>query len=209
MFRRARHNAGLSLVELLLVLALLSIFAALLLPSSAPNQVEQLQAAAQVTAADLAYTRSLAVAGGSTYRVSFDVDQNRYTIAHSGTNALLDALPAFPYDQSGNGATQRVVSLAQLPWLATPPRLVTVRTAGATPATVSSLEFGPLGATTQSDPTHVWLGAGSGAAARYLAVQVNPATGIVSIGSLQANHPDPAAQTNSAATVPTTPPDVP
>jgi hypothetical protein len=45
------------------------------------------------------------------------------------------------------------------------------------------VEFGPLGETTRTEYTFVWLSAGRGAAKRYIFLYVNPVTGLTTIGS--------------------------
>jgi hypothetical protein len=57
--------------------------------------------------------------------------------------------------------------------------------------TQTSLEFNPLGATTTAAETTIWLTAGSGAAQRYLAVKVNPVTGLATRQAPTATAPPP------------------
>ena len=52
---RPRHRGGFSLLELLIVVALMSIIASIALPSAAPSIGVQLSSAAEVVAGDLAY----------------------------------------------------------------------------------------------------------------------------------------------------------
>jgi hypothetical protein len=69
----------------------------------------------------------------------------------------------------------------------------------ASPVHVSSVDFGPLGQTTRSEETVVWLAAGAGSTARYVGVHINPATGLVTVGTLSAENPDPSAASAGGA----------
>src|SRR5688572_17514905 len=102
---------GYSLVEILIVVAVLGIMAAAAVPAFGPNTAAQLDSAAQVVAADLAQFRQLAVAHNSKYRLTFETDQNRYYLEHSGTNSALTALPPTIYSNSANTATRQYFDL--------------------------------------------------------------------------------------------------
>ena len=58
-----------------------------------------------------------------------------------------------------------------------------------TPTTVTTIEFAPLGATTATADTVVWLQCGDGDNLRYLSVRVNAVTGLAQIGDLDASGP--------------------
>jgi Tfp pilus assembly protein FimT len=188
---RARQT-GFSVVELLLVLALVGLLTALVLPGADPAAHEQLDAASQALAADLALARSLAVSNGSSYRVSFDVPQNQYTIEHTGGNAQLLILPASPFHRRNASHTQLICALSDLPGLGGTPRLVLAHAGSDAAQALTHVEFGPLGATTQTDDTRVWLAVGAGGGARYQDVRVQAATGMASVGQMQAASPSPA-----------------
>ncbi len=202
-----RVRAGFSLIELLLVLSVMAILSALLLPSAAPAVREQLYAAAEVLAGDVAYARTLAVTNGSSYRLAFDCSQSRYVLEHSGTDATLDVLPSTPFRAADDPATQQIVELSELPQLSrSGVRLAAVGTMGTLPQPATELEFGPLGATIEADATVIWLTAGAGDAQRFLKIRVDPITGLTWVGSFQSSGPPDAIVVTSPPAPPPLPP---
>ncbi len=176
-----RH--GFTLIELLIVISIMAILGAIVLPSATPAVSQRLQAAAQVLASDLGYVRSLAVSNGSTYRVTIDSGNNRYVIEHSGTNASLDTLPPGPFWAASDPSTQHIVDLDSLPMLSRGGiQLAGVATSMGT--LIGEVEFGPLGATTESDETKIWFTAGTGSEQRSIAVLVNPVTGLATVDQM-------------------------
>jgi prepilin-type N-terminal cleavage/methylation domain-containing protein len=188
-----RQSAGFSLIELLMVIVVLGILAGLVLPRSNPSLYDQLRAAAQILRTDLAYRRSLAVTNSSSYRIRFDTTGNRYVLAHSGNKAALDVLPDSPFRDPDDPATEHVVELDRLPHVGCGVRIVTAATSGVVTERVSDVEFGPLGATTRSSPTVVWLAAGHGGDTRYLSLTINPVTGLTEVEYRATEGPPPAA----------------
>jgi Tfp pilus assembly protein FimT len=165
--------------------AILSILAAVLIPQLSGDVPERLRAAAQVVVSDLDCARALAVANNSKYTITFDAANNRYWLRHSGTNSLLDTLPRSPFSQVSDAADQQTTSLAQLPLPEPGVRLAaTVRMSG-TVQTAGSVEFTPLGGTTDPNQTVVWLACASGQAQRFLPIEINPATGLTTTGAIQ------------------------
>ncbi len=191
------RSQGLTLLELLVVVMIVAILAAVALPDAAPPLHEQLRATAQIVATDLAYARSLAVANGSKYRVTFDFAENRLVTRHSGTNASLTTMPTTPFSAPGDPSDRHVCDLDELPHVGPAVRLAAaVAATGSTQEKVADVEFGPLGQTTRSDPTVLWLAVGAGSEARYLALSINPATGLVTVGDATAVGPATAATWN-------------
>jgi prepilin-type N-terminal cleavage/methylation domain-containing protein len=176
-----RPSTGLSLIELLIVIAVVGILAGMLLPRSDPSMQDKLRGVAQIVRTDLAYGRSLAVANNSTYEITFDTDENRYVLQHSGDREALDILPDSPFRNPDDPAEQHIVDLDELPRIGTPVRILTSASCGEVAAWVPGVEFGPLGETTQTSPTVVWLAIGNNSEARYMSLEVDPITGLTDV----------------------------
>lgn len=183
MLRHRQEPTGFTLIELLLVVAVMGILAGLVLPGSDPGLHDQLRSAAQVMAADLAYGRSLAVTYNSHYRFTFETNHNRYVLEHSGDDPALDTLPPWPFRSPEDPPDRQVVDLGQLPHVGPAVRIAGVGLRGNRWEPVAELEFGPLGETTRSRETVIWLAAGSGPATRYVRLRVNPVTGLATVGA--------------------------
>ncbi len=174
---------GFTLIELLIVISIMAIIGAMVLPSASPAISQRLRAAGDMLGSDLGYARSLAVSNGSNYRVKIDPGNNRYVIEHSGTNASLDVLPPGPFWSASDPTTQHIVDLDLLPTLSQGGvRLAAAATGTGTP--ITEIEFGPLGATTESGESQIWFAAGTGTEERSLAVTVNPSTGLATVGQI-------------------------
>jgi len=182
-----RHHSSrrlaLTLIEVLLTLAVLSILAAVLIPQLSGDVPERLSAGAQIIAADLDYARSLAVANNSTYRLTFDVSNNKYDLRHTGTNAIFNTLPRSPFRQTDDTADKQTTKLSQLPLPEPGVKLTTVVQMIGTPQAATTIEFNALGGTACASPSVIWLSCGKGNIRRYCSVIVDPVTGLVSIGS--------------------------
>jgi prepilin-type N-terminal cleavage/methylation domain-containing protein len=184
-----RHRAALTLIELLLTIAVLGILAAILIPQLSGDLPERLSAGAQVVATDIDYARSLAVANNSSYRLTFDTTTNSYYLQHSGTNTLLNPLPRSPFRQNDDPPNRQTTKLSMLPLPEPGVRLVGVVLMQGSLQSTNSIEFAPLGGTTSTCQSVIWLSCGSGKLARYVSIQVDPVTGLVTIGPIQSALP--------------------
>jgi prepilin-type N-terminal cleavage/methylation domain-containing protein len=183
------RRTGFTLMELMIVLVLIGLLISMVLPSASPALQEQLRAVGQIISTDLAYARSLAIAHGSTYRLRFEVSQNRYILQHTGADPTLNLLPASPWRNPEDPPDQHIVRLDALPQVGRAVRLAAVRPPSSTDETIGEVEFGPLGGTTASTAVVIWLSAGQGQTQRFLAVTVDPITGLASLGTLSAQAP--------------------
>lgn len=175
---------GVSLVEILLVVAILALAAGGAVTLFQPNLSNELENAAQIVLADVERARNLAVANNSQYKLTFNSDRNGYYLQHSGTNASLHALPSWPYRQADDPANRQTTLLKNLPGLGDVEILGVLQVATSTRSAVTDLEFTSLGATTRTQATEIWLAAGNGSERRYLSVEIHPTTGLASVGEL-------------------------
>ena len=172
---------GFSLIELLTVIVVMSILAAVVLTNSAPSYHNQLQSAARVVAAELNHARSLAETNGSRYTVGIDIDGNRLLIRHSGDNTALDQLTKTVFQSKNDTPEQHVLDLDEMDVIGDVSFYrAAVFDNSLVPAT--DVEFGPLGETTAPYPTLIWLAGGPEDARLYLLLSVDPVTGLTSIG---------------------------
>lgn len=186
--RNADHahppRRGVSLVEVLLVIAILALAAGSAVSLFQPNLADELENAAQIVSADVERARNLAVANNSQYKLTFNSDRSGYYLQHSGANASLHTLPSWPHKQASDPADRQVTLLKNLPGLGDVEILGILQVTSSTRSVVTDLEFTSLGATTRSQVTEIWLAAGNGAERRYLAVEIHPTTGLASVGEL-------------------------
>lgn len=184
-----------SLVELLIVVAVVSILAGAVLPLLSPGVPGSLQSAAAVVAADLSAARDLAVANNSYYTIQFDFTNNRYVLAHSGDNPALDTLPPGPPGTDSTRPNERIMRLDDLPSIGARVRLVTVEISSEddeeldSVQRVSRVRFGPYGQTTRPEKTTVWLAAGYGDGQLFIPIDIHPVTGLATVGALQTEPP--------------------
>ena len=178
-----------SLVEVLIVVALLGIFAGVVVTRWDSGFHDQLTGAAQVVVSDIGYARHLAITFGSRYAINFDLTNHRYQLQHTGDDPTLDNLPPSPYRQPDDPPDRQTTDLARLPIASATIELAAVHKQTPTPVDVTDLEFGPAGETARSEATVIWLAAGQGADRRYLAIEVDPVTGLAAIGGFRSALP--------------------
>ena len=195
-----RQRAGFSLVELLIVVSLMAVLAGAIIPHMQPDVVSQLTNLAHILVVDLGYAQNLAITNDSCYQITFDTSSGRYTLKHSGSNPTFNVLPPAPLGRGDDPVDQQITRLSDLPRMGTGVHILTVlEQAGisGTPTAVADVEFTPLGATSRTAPTTIWLTAGAATGQRYLPIEINPVTGLATTGPLTAIAPDMPADTSS------------
>lgn len=194
---RQRSSRAFTLVELLVVITIIAIIAGVVLTNYDSVSHDQLLGTAQVVAADLAHARNLAVTNNSKYKITFDSAGSRYVLVHSGTNGALDVLPASAFHSAGRSTTQQTTELSSLPLGSGRVDLAVVETSDplstGMPTQVLDVEFGPLGETTRALQTTIWLYAGARGERKFIGIEINPITGLTSIGTVQTTIPESLA----------------
>lgn len=191
----ARRRSAFSLIELLIVVAVIGVLTGMVLTHSRPTHNSQLESVAQILVSDSSYARSLAVSTNSSYSISFDLAKSEYILKHSGSNPSLDVLPTSHFDD-GDSPNTRVTNLDALPQIGASVDLVSVQTVSSdnlTRARAEQIEFGPLGQLTQPQRVEIWLGCGHGDDRIYLPVSIAPITGLATIGQFATSCPQVAA----------------
>ncbi len=187
--RGGLKRCGYTLVEIMISIAVIGIMAAAAVPLFQPDVAAQLESFAQIVASDLMHARDLAVTNNSKYRLTFDRANNRYYLEHSGTNSALNTLPTSIFRNAANTATRQYTDLDDVPQLGAGAFLEAVVAPESPPTAVTTIEFGPLGATTQTAATAVWLSGGAGDGLRHVAIRINPVTGLPDVDSITAVTP--------------------
>ena len=181
---RRRQRDAMTLIEVLLVVAIMAILAGLAIPSADPGAMEQLRSAASIVSADLAYARSQAVTYGSEFRVTFRSDEGEYEIEHAGANPAIDDVLRNAFDDDSASTSEYVVELAELPSLGPEIQIAAMTTIDATgepQASVTDVTFGTMGETNRTQDTRIWLAVGDGATGKTISVHVNAVTGLATV----------------------------
>jgi prepilin-type N-terminal cleavage/methylation domain-containing protein len=180
----SRSSGGFTLIEVLLTVVILAIIAAAIIPQLSSDLPERLDAAAQVVASDLELARSLAVANNTTYRITFDCDQDLYYLHHVGSNSLFDVLPDSPFRRNDDPPDRQTTVLTELPIPEPHVRLVSVVRVSGIYQPIAEIDFGPLGGTVSQSESILWLACGSGESERFISIHINPVTGVAEPGAL-------------------------
>lgn len=191
------RRAGFTLVEVMLVVLMLSVLAAVAIPMMNPGVQAQLDAAAHLVAQNMAYGRGLAVATNDSYTYTFDLANNRFYLQYAGSNPALATLPPGPFYSAQDTAQRQYTNLSNVQTLGGSVTLVAVGTGGSGAAPVSTVQFGPYGQTSQAAETDIWLSAGAGTAQRYAMVRVNAVTGLATVETFQTTPPPSAIMSGS------------
>jgi prepilin-type N-terminal cleavage/methylation domain-containing protein len=185
----AQHARGFSLVEMMVVLTVLGILAALAIPYFETTSADQLQAGVTIAVADIDYARSLAIANGSDYRLTFTPSTNRYQLTHVGTNTLLNTLPTSPFKTTADTATTQTTRFDKLPLGSGELKFLGALRGNGSPTELTSVTFTPLGSTSAVDDTVLWLTSGLGTSRRYQAVRISAVTGLATVEPMTATAP--------------------
>ena len=182
---RARNSrSAFSLIEILIVIVILSVVAVAAIPSTSATGEMQLQSAAQMVAAQLQYARDLAQTYSSEYRIDFASDGTKMTLSHDGSSSSLDTLPTAPFSNIGGSSTTQVFWFNELAGQGVAVTIGTVRAVGSSETEVDAVVFESLGNTTRSETTRLWLTLDQGSEHISIPIEINPVTGLVTVGDL-------------------------
>jgi prepilin-type N-terminal cleavage/methylation domain-containing protein len=184
MARQHRSKSAYTLIEMLLVVSVVSVLAALIITGTDPGAHDRLNSLAQVIQTDLTYARSLAVANGTPYTLTFDASNGQYTLTHSGDDDAWDSLPPSPFHSLSQSSAAQIVNIDELPHIGGNVQILGAFTVADddTLTRVDSVTFGTIGETQdRAEETVIWLSAGLDTELRYLSILINPVTGLVDI----------------------------
>ncbi|MBA2114972.1 hypothetical protein HOV93_21440 [Planctomycetes bacterium FF15] len=166
------------------MVAILGILAATVIPQFGATAPDQVRGAAQIVAADIDYARSLAISNNSTYLITYQKVRNGYVLTHSGSNTSLDDLPDNPFRKPSDDSQSLIVMLSDFPHVGSGAKIAAIVTDEPAPQEVTSIEFDTLGQTTRKQPTIIWLSSQAGAEDIFLPIEINPVTGLATIGEI-------------------------
>lgn len=109
---RRLPRSGFTLVEIIVVVMILAIAAAVVVPQAIGSSDLQAVSAARTTASDIEYARDLAITTAQSVTVTFNVSGNSYTLTSGGAAIQHPITKASTY--SMNFATQSGFSMAKL-----------------------------------------------------------------------------------------------
>ena len=187
MANQHRTNSGYTLIEVLMVVSVVAVLAALVITNSDTAASDRLNSVTRIIATDLTYARSLAVANGTEYRLTFRPNNESYTLSHVGSDSSLDNLPPSPFHPQNGPAMGHQVVLEDLPHTGGNLQILGAFTVSGdgTLTRVDTITFGTLGQTFErAEETVLWLADGLDSELRYQAIRINPVTGLVTIDEL-------------------------
>lgn len=176
---------GYTLVELLIVVTIIGLMASVVLPSmNSASSTVSLEAMARTLASDLRIARHSAVQYNTSFGLTFNLNENSYTIAESGSSGAPGLVNVLSPGTSGN-----TIDLDQFGAGRTGQSHVLIGGAAlkVSKAAVTDVVFGPSGGTgpTRTQDTVLWLQEGSPEDRRCILLTVSWVTGTVTVGDVQ------------------------
>lgn len=188
-----RPSRGFSLIEILVVVAILAALAGMAVTLSEPSPAARLQMTADMLAADLERAQELALSRGSPHRATFEGAERRFVLKHVGTNAGFHNLPKYVQTRPSEATTQATYALDERSAYGE-----YVSVAAFEPASIYvddefPVQFAADGSLTDGRTATIWLTSTDNGRTVYLPVRIYAVTGVVSIGTTVATLPPAAA----------------
>lgn len=189
MSRNRSHNSalrsGYTLVEMLIVVTIIGLMASVVLPMmNSTSSLVSLEAMARTLAADLRIARHSAVQYNTPFGVTFNLIDNSYTVAQSGSGGAPGVANILSHGTNGN-----TIDLDQFGAGRTGQSHVVIGGAAlkVSKAAVTDVVFGPSGGTgpTRTQDTVFWLQEGASQDRRCILLTVSWITGTVTVGDVQ------------------------
>ncbi len=199
MIRRSQNNAAFTLIEMLIVIAIIGILVGAILAGGDSTRCDGLRAAATILAAELDAGRELAISNGDAYVFTLDFANNQLTLAYAGSTSALTSLPKTPFcpvKLEPSNHSKHILKFSELPGAASSVSFYAaakVDSSGGFVQKATTIQFDAIGKTTGSYDTVIWLAAGPDDDLQYITVTVAAATGLITTGAFTGTPPPSGA----------------
>lgn len=190
-----RHvSRGFSLIEVLVVVAILAALAGMAVTFTEPSPAARLHLTADMLAADLERVQELALSRGSAHRATFEGAERRFILKHVGAATAFHVLPKYVRTRSGEDPTQATYAFEDRSAYGK-----FVRIAGFEPANLYvedefPIQFASDGSLADGRTATIWLKATDNGRTTFLPVRIYAVTGVVSVGTPVDTLPPAAAE---------------
>lgn len=188
-----RPPRGFSLIEVLVVVAILAALAGMAVTFTEPSPPARLQMTADMLAADLERAQELALSRGSPHRATFEGAENRFVLKHAGANAALHDLPAYARTRQAEVRTQATYALRERSGYGKYVSIAAFEPAALYVEDEFPLLFAADGSLADGRTATIWLASFDDGRTSFLPVRIYAVTGVVSIGATTATLPPSAA----------------
>ncbi|MDA7951599.1 MAG: prepilin-type N-terminal cleavage/methylation domain-containing protein [Pirellulaceae bacterium] len=185
-----KRMSGFTLLELLIVIVIMSIFASSAITFFQPNSKADIEAAANIIASELGYARSLAIQNRTQYRFTLNDDRTTLSLDHSGSRPAYNELPKRALISSNESETVDYLRLNELFPNHSSVQFIRMERVGPPAVVTTTLEFNEFGETTETATTRLWLGTNLTSGNLYLPLTISPTSGLVEIGEITTTSPE-------------------
>jgi prepilin-type N-terminal cleavage/methylation domain-containing protein len=177
------RTRGFSLIEILVVVAILAALAGLAVTFTEPSPAARLQLTADMLAADLERVQELALSRGSPHRATFEGAERRFIVKHVGSNSVFNNLPKYMQTRQSEARTQATYAFDERSAYG---KYVTI--AAFEPASIYvndefPVQFAADGSLADGRTATIWLRSMDNGRTMFLPVRIYAVTGVVSVGT--------------------------